>query len=118
MHVETRLIIIHIDYNSGNTKCLIENDEVPSQIIDGAHPIDSCPNILTDFLEIEPVWVNFILVDVNYENEKLVIYYTCVIPAIVKNLNGDWLDIGSTNENLQETIFKATQKIFAENFGR
>jgi len=116
MYVETRLIIIHIDYDTGNNKCLVNNNILPSKSITESHPADSCPTILTEFLEIEPVWVKFILVDVDYEDKKLIIYYTCVIPAIVKNFKGDWLDIGSVNNDIQKVVLKAAQKIIATNF--
>ena len=116
MYVETRLIIIHIDYDSGNSQCLINNNILPSKIIKKSHPIDSCPTILTQFLEIEPVWVRFILVDIDYQDDTLIIYYTCVIPSIVKNFKGDWLDIGSTNDDIQKVVLKAAQKIIARNF--
>ncbi len=113
MHVETRLIILHIDFDTGAQQCLFDNHCLPFRRIDSEHPQTVCPKILEEFLEVDPSWVTFTLVDVTYD-DTLAIYYTCLIPAVLENHRGEWTDIGDIdNEDIQKIIFEAGQKSIA-----
>lgn len=119
MDVETRLVILHIDFSNGVHKCLLDGGKLPSSLVFECHPADMGPSILTKYLEIEPEWVSFVLVSIEYEAQEdrsvLAIYYGCMIPNIIKNLQGSWQDIGEIDDgDIQRIVFEAGQKILAK----
>ena len=115
MFIVTKLAILHIDFETGSQRCLMDDDDLPFYNLLNKHPVDMCPIILENFLEIESDWVTFLLIDVGFEDETLIIYYTCLIPAIVNNTQGQWTDIGDIKDGkIQKLVFEAGQKIIAQ----
>ena len=126
MHIETRLIILHIDFETGSQKCLLQDGKLPSCFVQEGHPELCCSGMLEECLQIEPEWVSFPLVCIDTEWQKLtqddgiwdvevlVIYYTCLIPAVVKNHCGEWADIGSIEDgNIQKIVFQAGTRAYS-----
>jgi len=117
MYVETRLIVLHIDFTNGTHKCLLDGGKLPSSFVLECHPIEFGPQLLADYLEIEPEWVTFELVSVDYEIQEdrniLVVYYGCMIPHIIQNTKGTWQDIGEIDGDIQRLVFEASQKLLA-----
>ena len=114
MHVETRLIVLHIDYQDGTHKCLVDDGNLLCKEITNDHPLSPCADLLREYLEIQPDWVNFTLVDVDFIDDVLAIYYTCMIPGKLKNVKGQWINIGEIDaEFTQKMVFTAGQKLAA-----
>lgn len=114
MRVETRLIVLHIDFQSGTHKCLLEGGSLPSAEVSDRHPLDCCPELLKRYLIIMPDWVSFMLVNVDYE-DSLIVYYTCMIPQTIENNKGEWKDIGEINDGtIQRVVFEAGQKALSK----
>lgn len=113
MHTKIGLIVLHFDFAKSDHKCLLKNNDLIYSDI--SLPIDSrLRELLSAHLDIDPEWVTFYLVDVVDNQDDVIIYYTCMIPSIIENKIGDWVGIGEIiNEDIQKTIFLASQKIIA-----
>jgi len=108
MDVNLGLIILCIDLKQSTPQILLEDGQIPTQKLDG-HPLLFCEQICKDFLEIDTKWIDFILVDVKYDDD-LTLYYTCMIPKIIKTKKGEWESIGAVHENFQKLVFEAGQR--------
>ena len=118
MLVKTRLVILHINFSDGSHRVLLDDDgSLPCKpVLDLHQPIQFGPSILSEYLEIEPEWVSFALVDLEVEPDNtLYVYYTCMIPNIIENLKGKWTEIGQIADdgNIQKIVFEAGQKLLA-----
>ena len=117
MDVVTRLIVLHIDYETGSNRCLFDDDgQFPSKTIPDLHqPVQLGSTILEEYLEIKPDWVSFALIDVEVDkNNTLFIYYTCMVPAIIKNNKGKWINVGDIQDgDVKKIVFKAGQETLA-----
>lgn len=119
MLVKTRLIVLHIDFKDNTHKCLMADDGgLPCKdVLDLHQPIQFGPAILAEYLEIEPEWVTFALVDIEVEEDNtLYVYYTCMIPGILQNRKGQWVEVGNINDdtgNVQKMVYEAGQKLLA-----
>lgn len=115
MYVKTRLIILHIDFQAGTHRCLLDGGSLPIMGVSDSHPVECGPLLLKKYLEIEPEWVTFTLVNVNNDKDTLFIYYTCMIPNVINNIKGEWTDIGRIEDGIiQRLVFEAGQKILSK----
>ena len=114
MDIKARFIIFHVDLQDGSFHCLFDDDEnLPSlRVKDNCPPIQNGPDILEQYLDIKPDWVTFYLVDVELDSDNTIyIYYTCIIPHVIKSKIGKWIEIGTIdNEHIQKIVFQAGQR--------
>jgi len=119
MLVKTRLIVLHIDFKDGTHKCLLDDDGgLPcKEVLDLHQPIQRGPDILAEYLEVDAGWVTFHLVNVEVdEDNTLFIYYTCMVPAVLNNLKGQWVEVGKINDDqgyVQKIVYEAGQTLLA-----
>jgi hypothetical protein len=115
MHVESRLIVIHVDLNTTAAHVLMDDGLLPECVVEYSHPLTAVSDFIVDYLELDPSWINFSLIEVEYEyNNKLVFYYACMIPQTIKEKQGQWITIGAINDRqTQEMVFKAGQELVA-----
>lgn len=111
MNVELKLIVLHVNLQTKLSACLLQNEQLISCPL--LNNIDSgLRDILVEYLDIEPDWVRFNLVDVIEEENSLAIIYGCVIPYVVKQKKGVWTKLGDIDDNKdRQLVFEASQKI-------
>jgi len=120
MLVKTRLIVLHVDFQNGIHKCLLDdNGELPCRnVLDLHQPVQFGSEILKDYLEIEPEWVTFTLVDIEVEESNILfVYYTCMVPNVLKLKKGQWVEVGKIQDdtdNIQKMVFESGQKLLAQ----
>ena len=115
MNVCLKLIILNIDVENGNASVLLHLNKIISKKLSPKdNIIENLKDLLVSFLQIRTDWVDFILVDlVQNDKNEIEIYYSCVIPQIIKNKKGKWYKIGEIqDENIQKIIYMASQKIY------
>jgi hypothetical protein len=115
MHVESRLIVIHVDLNTTAAHVLMDGGLLPEGVVEHSHPLTVVSDFIEDYLEIDPSWIDFRLIEVGFEgSNKLVFYYACMIPETIKEKQGQWITIGEINDRqTQEMVFKAGQELAA-----
>ncbi len=114
MNVHLKLIILHLDLQTMANGCLVDEGHIISRPLLCSDIGSGLRDILLDYLEIKPEWVKFNLVDVLYDESNIEIVYTCLIPAIIKNIKGQWIPLGTINDQENKRlVFQASQKVFA-----
>jgi len=112
MQVNIKVIVLHLDLNTNCHYCLLENNELPTCTLDTPDVPGALQVLLIDYLEIDPEWVSFYLIEAVGENASLSLVYTCMIPSIIKNKKGTWINIGDIeDEIIKTTLFQAIHKI-------
>jgi len=113
MDIEARLIVLHIDFEKSIQQLLLDGEKLPSCGI-YSEINKTLQDLTKGYLTIDPEWVNYILVDVMIEKDVLILYYTCLVPAMLKNLQGKWVNIGELqDEHIQKMVFEAGHKVIA-----
>jgi oligoribonuclease (3'-5' exoribonuclease) len=114
MNVSIKLIILHLNLENEELNCLLFLDNIIQQkyTLDAGNISICLRKILSSFLEIDPEWVKFYLVDVKTGMESLDIYYSCLIPQAIKNKKGKWINVGKINDDIKEIVFLGSQKIY------
>ena len=112
MHVNVRLIIFQRD-TVGLHYCLLDNGEIPYiNMITSQSTTNLCHLIMHEYLDIDKEWyIQFGFIDIvsKMSDDVLEIYYTCLIPSIIQNIKGEWVEIGKTNAEFQKMVFKGCQ---------
>lgn len=112
MNVELKLIVLHLNLQTKNSSCLLEEKQLISRPLLNGDIDRGLRDILLDYLEIEPDWVRFTLIDVLGQDDQISIVYGCMIPYIVKNINGTWNALGDIDDNdTRRLVFQASQTV-------
>ena len=110
MNVNLQLVVLHMNYDNGFYRCLLDDNKIISITLTNPDIIMELKKMMIDYLDINPEWVSFSLVDVE-GGDNITITYTCMIPSILENFKGEWMDIGEINGINRTLVLKASQKI-------
>jgi hypothetical protein len=114
MNLNLNLIILHLDLQTSNGGCLVDDERLISRPLSNTNIDSGLRDILLEYLEIRPEWVKFHLVDVLYTKSEIVLVYSCLIPIVIQSKKGQWMPLGAINDSkAKELVFKASQKVCA-----
>jgi len=112
MNVNIKLIILHLNLQTKTSSCLLDDDQIISRPLLDENIGNGLRDILLEYLTLEPEWVRFNLVDVIHTTKNISMIYSCMIPTIIKNHKGTWVNLGEIDDtDIKRLVFQASQKI-------
>jgi hypothetical protein len=111
MNIKLELILLHLDISTSTCGCLLEDNNFISRPLLTSKVESELRDILLEYIETRVDWVRFTLFDVQADGEDIVLIYCSIIPFMLKNKKGDWINVGEIeNEHIKKTAFQASQK--------
>lgn len=117
MYVQLELTVAAVDYVSKEPLILIDTDTelIPTLCLDSTktaivkHEIH---NLFAEYLNCDASWAKLKLVDFDQEGEKLIMYYSAIVPADVDLLRGKFVKISEITDTKTLALFgKAAQTL-------
>lgn len=110
MNVIIKLVIVKIEHPS-TYYILLENDSLPSFILTQPNFYNQLQELTSRLFLIKSDWIDFRLVNIEYDDNDLILNFTCLLPNIINTKIGDWISMGEINAfKDKKLIYQAIHK--------